>query len=195
MALLATKVHFGMHNWRLAGLPKVCVCGAVFTTEYTLTCPTGRVTIMWHNELTANLLSEVCHDVCVEPRLQLLSVRHSTHSAITDDNARLDIPASGFWRGRFKKASFNMRVFRATCCRQHEHEKRHNNEEWIQEVEHTSFVPLVIPRTGGAGPYATNFFKRVEAMQADKHHSTYSTVMALIHCKTLEKSMYMTLLK
>ena len=37
---------------------------------------------------------------------------HTTaHSAITDDNARLDIAASGFWEGRFERAFFDMRVF------------------------------------------------------------------------------------
>lgn len=35
----------------------------------------GGITIIWHNEvrdLTVSLPTEVCHDVCVEPRLQTL---------------------------------------------------------------------------------------------------------------------------
>ena len=54
-----------------------------------------------HNEimdLTANVLSEVCHDVCIEPVLQPLTGEVlSGASAIREDAARLDIAADGFW--------------------------------------------------------------------------------------------------
>ena len=47
---------------------------------------------------TASLLSEVCHNVSTEPRLQPLSGKPLTHrTAITSDDARLDIRARGFW--------------------------------------------------------------------------------------------------
>ena len=186
------------YNWTPTDLPRACVCGAAFTIEHALTCPTGGVTIIRHNEvrdLTANLLTEVCHDVCVEPRLQPLTGETlSTRSATTEDNARLDVAASGFWGGRFERAFFDVRVFNpyapsnktlptATCYRRHEREKRRKYEERIREVEHASFVPLVMSCTGGAGPCATVFFKRLAAMQAEKHHSTYSTVMGLLRCR------------
>ena len=54
-----------------------------------------------HNEIqdfTANVLTEVCHDVCVEPTLQELNVESLPHAtANSDDGARLDIRAHGFW--------------------------------------------------------------------------------------------------
>ena len=91
------------YNWTPADLPRVCVCGAAFTTDHALSCPTGGVTIIQHNEvrdLTTSLLTEVCHDVCIEPHLQALSGETlSTRSAATEDNARLDVAASGFWEG------------------------------------------------------------------------------------------------
>ena len=44
--------------------------------------------------------SQVCHDVCLEPGLQKLDNEHfqlCIWTANTDDNARLDISANGFW--------------------------------------------------------------------------------------------------
>jgi len=54
----------------------------------------------WNNvrDLTASLLSEVCHNVKVEPNLQPLTgeeLRYRT--AVCDDDAGLDIHAAGFW--------------------------------------------------------------------------------------------------
>ena len=47
--------------------------GASFSVEYVLSCPKGGLPSLRHNEirdLTANLLTEVCSLVCVEPKLQ-----------------------------------------------------------------------------------------------------------------------------
>ena len=44
-------------------------------------------------------MTELCHDVEVEPYLYPLSCEVMRYrSAVTDDNARVDIKASGFWR-------------------------------------------------------------------------------------------------
>lgn len=54
-----------------------------------------------HNEIhdiTASLLTEVCNNVATEPPLQPLSGESMTaRSANTDDGARVDIRARGFW--------------------------------------------------------------------------------------------------
>ena len=39
-------------------------------------------------------------------------------------------------------------------------------------MEHTSFVSLVLACTGGPGPSATTFIKRLAAMQAKSHYCT-----------------------
>ena len=44
------------------------------------------------------MLSEVCHNVAIEPQLQPLNGEGFHHkSANTDENLRLDIRARGFW--------------------------------------------------------------------------------------------------
>ena len=73
-----------------------------------------------HNEvrdLTARLLSEVCHNVTTEPHLQPLTGESMRHrSAITTDNARLDVSMCGFWGGRFEKAFIDVRVFNPSAA-------------------------------------------------------------------------------
>ena len=66
--------------------------------------PHGGFPIMRHNELrdvTANLLSEVCRGVGIEPTLQPLAnetLRYCT--ANKEEGARLDIVAEDFWSHR-----------------------------------------------------------------------------------------------
>ena len=80
-------------------------------------------------------------------------------------------------------APSNRTLLTATCYRRHEREKRGKYEERVREVEQASFVSLVLSCTGGAGPCATNFFQRLAALQAEKHHSTYSMMMELLLCR------------
>ena len=124
---------------------------------------------MQHNEvrdLTANLMAEVCHDVCIEPTLQPVTDKlPSRASAITDDGARLDIAASGFWGGRYERAFFDVWIFNShapssrqpisTCYRKQENSKKRAYEQRVHEIKHGSFTPLVCSATGGLGNVAT----------------------------------------
>ena len=62
---------------------------------------------MRHNEFRnslANLLSDVCHDVEMEPHLQPLQGETvALKSTITDEDARLDVKANGLWDSRFSE--------------------------------------------------------------------------------------------
>ena len=86
-------------NWLSDRMPTRCACNEPFTVEHALSCPEGTFPIHHHNEIrdiTCSLLSEVSHDVTLEPTLQPLdghALRYA--SAITDDGARADIQA--FW--------------------------------------------------------------------------------------------------
>ena len=64
------------YDWSPSNIPKSCPCGTSFSIEHALSCPKGGFPILRHNEirdLTANLLTEVCHKVSIEPDLQPLT--------------------------------------------------------------------------------------------------------------------------
>ena len=138
---------------------------------------------MRHNEvrdITATLLTEVCHGVSTEPNLQPLSGESMSHrSAINESGVRLDIAMYGFWGGRFEKAFFEVRVFNpstqsnrqgslSSVYRKHEQEKRREYDQRVHEVEHATFTPLVLSTTGGMGRATTTFYKRLASMVAEK---------------------------
>ena len=95
------------YGWCPPNTATNCVCGANFTIEHALSCPRGGFPSIRHNEirdLTATLMTEVCNNVCVEPDLQPFSSETmARRTAITTDNARLDIVANGFWGGRLER--------------------------------------------------------------------------------------------
>ena len=163
---------------------------------YPLGSQKGGFPTLRHNEirdLTANLLSEVCHDVSIEPSLQPFTGETlASSSAITEDSARLDVAASGFWGGQYERAFFDVRVFNpyapsnrqplATCYRKHENIKKRAYEQRVREIEHSSFTPLVLSLTGGLGKAATVCYKRLASMLSSKHDQPYSSTIAWIRC-------------
>ena len=94
--------------------PSHCVCGSSFNTDHALTCRTGGFPSVHHNNLrdfTANLLTEVCHNVCINPPVQALTGKLLSHdSSHSEDGARLDVSAQGFW-GDHQWAFFDVHVF------------------------------------------------------------------------------------
>ena len=96
------------YGWQPSRCPSSCACGSNFSVEHALSCPKGGFPIVHHSEirdLTANLLSEVCHAVQVEPILQpITGETFFNTTANSEDDARLDVAASGFWGGRFERA-------------------------------------------------------------------------------------------
>ena len=108
------------YDWPLSNQPSYCACSHSFSIDHALSCPTGGFPSIRHNEvrdITASLLSEVCHSVSIEPHLQPLSGEIMAHnSANIDNNSRLDGSAYGFWGGRFERAFFDIRVFNP-CAR------------------------------------------------------------------------------
>ena len=66
----ALCLHYG---WLPSGLPAKCVCGHGFTVDHAIT----MYLVLCYNEFrdfTAAALSEVCHDVAIEPVLQLTPI-------------------------------------------------------------------------------------------------------------------------
>ena len=171
------------YNWQPLRAPSLCACGSKFSVEHALSCPKGGFPSIRHNEirdLTANLLTEVCNDVCIKPTLQPTDSGALTGSSSnTQDGARLDIAANGFWGGRFERTFFDVQVFNphapsnrhprlSSCYRKHELKKKRQWEQRVREVEHASFTPLVLSATGGMANEATTFYKRLASCLATK---------------------------
>ena len=68
-------------------------------------------------DLTARIVSEVCKDTEIEPKLLPLS-GEELHAGTTNrsNEARLDIRARGFWE-RGQLVFFDIRVFDRNACR------------------------------------------------------------------------------
>ena len=160
------------------------------TQQHALSCPRGGFPSIRHNEIrdvTANLLTEVCHDVLVEPDLQPLTGETMTTYTTSNstEGARLDIAVNGFWGGRYERTFMDVRVFDphapsnnntniSNCYRKHENEKKRAYEQRIRDVEHASFTPLVFSATGGMAKQSTTFYKRLASLLADKWDHTYT---------------------
>ena len=71
------------------------MCGKQFSVEHAINYHCGGLPSIHHNEIcniTADLLSEVCHCIRVEPILQPVADERLTHrTANCEDGARLDI--------------------------------------------------------------------------------------------------------
>jgi len=53
-------------------IPQNCACGTKFSVEHSFSCPKGGYPSFCHNktcDLIASLLTEVCHEVKIEPTL------------------------------------------------------------------------------------------------------------------------------
>ena len=94
-------------------LPDGCVCGSTFNIPHALSCPTGGLPAIRHNEirdLIAASMSEVCVDITTEPHLEPPEEQQAEEPG-EGEHARLNISARGFWGGRHEMAFFDVRVF------------------------------------------------------------------------------------
>ena len=185
------------YGWPLQNIPTTCACGKNFNVEHALSCAKGGYTSIRHNEIrdhTAHLMTELCHNVVIEPHLQPLNGETlQGASSITQNGARLDVAADGFWGSRFERAFFDVRVFNPhapsnqrsspqACYRSHESAKKRAYDQRIREVEHGTFCPLVFSCTGGMGRAASTTYKRLAALIAAKRDQPYSKIMGWIRC-------------
>ena len=186
------------YEWRPPLLPSQCVCDKTFSVEHALSCPHGGFPTIRHNEIrdiTAHLMSDVCHNVGIEPPLQhITSETMSYRTANVEEGARLDIKAQGFWGNDRQCALFDVRVFNplahtyhslpmATCYRRNEQEKRRAYDQRVRELEHGCFSPLVFSVSGGMGPTAKVVYKKLAAMIVSKHSQPYSQTINWLRCR------------
>ena len=185
------------YGWKPNNTPQTCNCGVQFKVDHAMICHMGGFPTIRHNEIrdiTASLLTEVCNNVTTEPPLQPLSGENMTaRSANTNDGARVDIRARGFWNVS-QDAFFDVRVFypnassnrstdSSSVYRRHEQAKKREYGQRIREVERDVFTPLVLSTTGGMGREATTFYKRLADMIAQKRQHPYPAVMGWLRCR------------
>ena len=183
------------YGWQIYGTPQTCACGQSFSVNHALVCKCGGYIGHRHDQLrdlTASLLQEVCLNVVTEPPLQALQGEELGRAANSDDSARLDIRATGFWNNA-QDAFFDVRVFYPfassyqnsrlqTLYKQHERQKRGEYGRRVREIEGGSFTPLVFTTNGGMAGEATIFFKRLASLLAERRDESYSVMMGWLRC-------------
>ena len=185
------------YGWSIEGLPQHCTCGSSFDPNHAMTCKTGGFFCVLHDkvrDVTAEMLSEICRDVRLEPTLIPTTERNFTlQTTNTTDDARLDVSARGFWI-RGQRAFFDIRIFNPMAASNYTQElkaahKKHENEkireygERIREVEQGTFTPLVFTTAGGMAPRAVTFYSCLAQQLAERKQQQKSCVVAWIRCR------------
>ena len=181
----------------LPRMPVRCVCGDDFNVEHALNCKKGGFVTIRHNEVrdfTAELLSEVCKDVAVEPLLTpLTGEKFTLKSANKYDHARLDVSARGIWI-KGSRAFFDIRVFNPfaqtysdqtlqAAHKSNENAKKREYAERILNVEHGSFTPLVFSCMGGMSTECSHFYNRVADKISEKRNIDVSKGRSWVRTK------------
>ena len=184
------------YQWPLKRLPLNCACGKKFELEHANSCNRGGFIIRRHDrvrDMLAEMIDDVAYDVCVEPALQPLTGERLQSQANTEDEARLDVSARGFWQ-RGEMAFFDVRIFNPfakthlnakldTVFNSQELQKKRSYNERVIRVEHGSFTPVVMSAFGGLGRETSKFVSRLTEKIAEKHDLCTSTVANYIRTK------------
>ena len=183
------------YGWTIPNTPFHCGCGKKNDIEHTLNCKRGGYVTMRHNNLRdfeASLLTEVCKDVKTEHTLLPLG-DSGTQSSIDAEKARLDVSAVGIWSS-MERTFLDVRVIHPNSASyldttpnqlyiQKEREKKKDYNDRVLQVEKGSFSPLIFTTTGGMGPEATRYHKRVAELISAKRGEQYSDVMKHIRTR------------
>ena len=184
------------YNQHISNLPTYCTCGERFGVTHAMNCKKGGFVNARHDNIRdfeTTLLSKVCNDVEKEPPLQPLTTEQLPRSANSDNNARLDIRARGFWR-RGQNAFFDVRVTNADAAsqsnatiksilRKHEQEKKRAYNQRVMQVEQGTFTPLVFTVAGSMGPECSTFHKNLAEKLSNKTGEQYAHIINYIRCK------------
>ena len=180
------------YGWRPAKLPSTCVCGQSFDATHALSCPTGGLPSIRHNEirdLLATVLTEVCSDVVMEPPPSV----STTINDSTLEGKRLDIRAREFWGSQLEAPLFDVRVFNPFIAsavtvllpqlyRRHEQEKRRKHEQLLQE-ENCSFTPLIFSTSGGVSPLTKRFLQQLATKLSEKKFGNYAQALCWLRTR------------
>ena len=194
------------YGWTPDRLAVTCICGSAFDIAHAMSCPTGGLPSLRHNEmcdLLALTISEVCFDVTIEPKLEQSAENQPEcdgvrADAVEPENLRLDICARGFWGGSLEVALFDVRVFNPFAAsaistpldqlyRRNEAEKRRKYEARAT-AENCSFTPLIFSTSGGCSLLTGKFLKKLALKLSQKKTSMYSQALCWL-CTRLSFSL------
>ena len=176
------------YGWRIPNTPQYCGCGSSNTIDHTLICRKGGFVTMRHNalrDLNAELQSEVCRDVVIEPRL--LPLDNEEVAGTSADRAAPDISSRGLWSS-FERTFYDVRVLHPNAPSymstpmsklydNHEKEKIKKYNSRVITVERGTFTPLVYTTFGGWGPQAQRYHKRLAQLISKKRNEDYHHVI------------------
>ena len=152
---------------------------------------------MRHSDLrdfTANMLSEVCKDIEVKPKLAPLTGEDlDSRTAKTTNEARLDIRGRKVWE-RGQQTLLDLRVFDPNACRylnkllqqchvMNEKEKKRAHNERVLQIEHGTFTPLVFSIYGSTGRECHAFYSSLSNLLSEKRDLPKSITMNWIRTK------------
>ena len=192
----------------IKNLPAKCVCGKKFDVTHALNSHNGGFVNARHDnirDMEAKLLSAVCRDVECEPLLQKVENKGSyQRSAITSDDARLDIRARGFWR-QGQNAFFDVRVTNVdsesmrntkidVLLKRNEQEKKRQYNRRVMQVEHGSFTPLVFTTSGVMSYECAKYHKALAEKLSEKKDERYDVIMRYLRVKISFLALKATLL-
>ena len=153
-----------------------------FNVAHALHCSKGGYTHIRHDDIGdffPNLLNEVCDDVEVDACLQTMQGEtFANRNTTTDDNARLDIKANGFFDSRFSRKFFDVKVFSpyaksdgrsiADSSKYHESIEKLKYDQKKSKLKKATFCPLIFSFTGGSGLSASKAIQRLASRVSDK---------------------------
>ncbi len=79
-------------------------------------------------------------------------------------------------------APSNMQLSIDKCFSKHEKEKKRTYGQRVREIEHASFIPLVMSATGGLAREATHFYKGMASLLAEKWDQPYYSTLYWLRC-------------
>ena len=125
-----------------------------------MSCKKGGFVSIRHNDLrdlTAKVLSEVCKDTEIEPKLTTLTGKElDSRTAKITNEKKLDIRAHGVWE-RGQQSIFRLKGLDHNACRcfnkslqqchvMNEQEKKRAYNKRVLQIEHGKFTSLVFSR-------------------------------------------------
>lgn len=182
------------YGWQIPNTPQYCGCGVRNSVDHTLICKKGGYVAMRHNalrDINAELQREVCRDVVTEP--QLISLDNEDIPGTLGERAATDVSSRGLW-STFERTFYDVRVFHPNSPSYlsktpkqlyitHEREKMRKYNSRILQVEKGSFTPLIYSTSGGWGPQASRYHKRIAERISSKRNEPYSKVMSYMRTR------------